>query len=163
MIRYVFPFVAFAVLTACADAGTYPSLAKRPFETGQPASPLLPPQQALPSDPALRDRVVNQVRKAEAGVSDFNAALAPAQTAARNAGAENSESWIEAQMAVSRLERTLFAARDALAALDDERRVATSDNPGDRAAIEAAIATVEAIDARQSAEIEKLAEAINRR
>jgi hypothetical protein len=162
MIWSVFPIVAFALLTACADAGTYPSLAKRPFEAGQPA-PLPPSMPALLPDSALRKRVADQLRKAEAGVSDFKEALAPAQTAARAAGAENSESWIEAQMAVSRLERTLSPARDALAALDDERRLAISDNPEDRAAIEAAIATVESIDARQSAEIEKLAEAINRR
>jgi hypothetical protein len=160
MIRFVILLVASASLVACAASGTYPSLAKRPFETGQPA-PSTPPPPLPRADPALRQRAADQVRQAQESVSDFEKALAPAQTAVRSAGAESSESWIEAQMAISRLERTLSPARDALAVLDEERRLAIAGDAEDLAAIEAAVATVEAIDARQSAEVEKLTETIN--
>ena len=58
---------------------------------------------------------------------------------------------------VTRLEQTTGPARDALAALDDERRF-LDQRPGspDIPALQAAIAEVEAIDARQSASIHEL-------
>ncbi len=155
-----FPALAIAALLAgCAVSGEYPSLAKRPFEK-PPANPTSPPPAAVvPSDPALQGRVADMLKLARAGVADFDATLPAAREAVRRGtgAAEGSDPWIEAQMAVSRLERTLEPARNALADLDDERRI-LDQHPGspDQPALEAAIAEVEMIDARQSSSIRAL-------
>ena len=155
-----FPVILIPVLMAgCAAPGDYPSLAKRPFEK-PPANPSTPPPEtAVPSDPALLARIAEALKQATGGVADFEAALPAARDAAQrgSAATEGSDPWIEAQMAVSLLERTLEPARNALAALDDERRI-LEQRPGspDLAAIEAAIAQVEDIDTRQTASVRAL-------
>lgn len=155
-----FPLILIAALLAgCASPVGYPSLARRPFEK-PPANPAPPPvESAVPSDPALLGRVADAVKLAKDGVPDFEAAVPAARDAAQKGvgAAQGSEPWIAAQLAVTRLERTLEPARNALAALDDERRY-VDQHPGspDRAALEAAISEVEAIDARQSAMIHQL-------
>lgn len=148
-----------ALIAGCAAPGDYPSLAKRPFEKAPANPPSPPPEVAIPSDPALLGRIADALKQAREGVSDFEAALLVAREAAKRGSgmAEGSDPWINAQLAVSRLERTLEPARNALAALDDERRIIDL-HPGspDHAPLEAAIAEVEAIDMRQSASIREL-------
>ena len=79
------------------------------------------------------------------------------------AGPSGSESWIAAQLDLSRLEATLEPARAALSALDGERRgVVTTGSTVDLAALEAAIAEVEAIDSAQSKQVADLIAALNR-
>lgn len=152
--------LAFPVLLAgCTAPGEYPSLAKRPFEKPPSNASYPPPGQLVPSDPAVQARIADALKNARDGVADFNATLPLARDAVnRGSGAaEGSDPWIDAQMTVSRLERTLEPARNALADLDDERR-ALDQHPGspDQPALEAAIAEVETIDARQSASIREL-------
>ena len=148
-----------ALIAGCAAPGEYPSLAKRPFEK-PPSNPSpTPVESTIPSDAAVQARIADALKKARDGVADFNATLPLARSAAeRGTGTpEGSDPWIDAQMAVSRLERTLEPARNALADLDDERRL-LDQHPGspDQPALEAAIAEVEMIDARQSASIREL-------
>lgn len=161
MMRLSLPacLVAAALLSGCAAEGTYPSLAKRPFETGGAAPPPPSPPPATPSDEALLARVASALKDAQAGVPAFEAALGPARDSARRASgaAEGSEPWIAGQMAVSRLERTLEPAQAALSQLDEERRL-VQQNPTspDLPAIQAAIDEVQAIEERQSAAVKEL-------
>lgn len=146
------------LIAGCAAQGEYPSLAKRPFEKTQ-SSPPPPVESGFPSDPASLARIADAVKQAREGVSGFEAVLPAASDAARRAvgSAEGSEAWISGQLAVSRLERALGSARNALSTLDDERRF-LAQRPGspDQPELDAAIAEVEAIDARQSASIKEL-------
>ena len=148
-----------ALIVGCAAPGEYPSLAKRPFEKPPSNPSTTPVEPTIPSDLAVLARIADALKRAREGVADFNAALPVARAAAeRGSGAsEGSDPWIDAQMAVSRLERTLEPARNALADLDDERRV-LDQHPGspDQPALKEAIAEVEMIDTRQSASIREL-------
>lgn len=148
-----------ALLSACADPGAYPSLAKRPFEKPPAARPEAPPAPPPASDAALLGRIADALKQARDGVADFEAALPSARAAAEHASgaAPESYAWIDGQVMVTRLVRTTGPARDALAALDDERRFLDQhpESP-DRAALQAALTEVEAIDTRQSAAISAL-------
>ena len=147
------PFSAL-LLGACADPGSFPSLAPRPYEKGGTA-PVAPAEAIKASDPALLARLSAAVTRAEAGQGAFATALDAARkaTAASN-GQQASEAWIEAQMAVSRLERTREAAQGALADLDQEKRVMLFGPPSaDLPALEAAMARVSAIDGEQLAAV----------
>jgi hypothetical protein len=150
------PFSAL-MLGACADPGSFPSLAPRPYEKGG-AVPAAPVETIKPSDPALLDRLNAAVARAEAGQGAYATALASARSAtAAGAGQSGSEAWIEAQMAVSRLERTREAAQGALADLDQEKRVMLFGPPSaDLPAMEAAMARVSAIDGEQLAAVTAL-------
>lgn len=161
--RLILPaLVAALVLVGCTSRGSFPSLAKRPFETAQP--PARPAPTAVPSDAALLARIARFVGDARAGTAAFERAADAARPLAAGAGAPASESWIAAQTAISGLEPLTAPARDALAALDQERVLLGSDaNPADRAALEAAIGDVEGIAARQTAMIESLLALVNRR
>lgn len=159
MIKRITAILVPALLSACAASGPYPSLAKRPFERPPVATPEAPPAPLPASDPALLGRIADALKQAKDGVPGFEAALPVARTAAERAwgAAQESDAWIDGQVMVTRLERTTGPARDALAALDDERRF-LDQHPGspDVVALQSAIAEVEAIDARQSEAIHAL-------
>jgi hypothetical protein len=149
------PFSAL-LLGACADPGSFPSLAPRPYEKGGTA-PVAPAEAIKASDPALLARLNASVARAEAGQGAFATALDAAHSAMAGAGPRGSEAWIEAQMAVSRLERTREAAQGALADLDQEKRVMLFGPPSpDLPALEAAMARVSAIDGEQLAAVTAL-------
>lgn len=153
---------ALILSTACADQGAFPSLARRPVENAglAPAAPA----PVVPADAELAKRIVFAIAKAKDGVEAFDLSLGAAKAAVTRPGGSESEAWIEAQLAVTRLETTLAPAREALSALDGERRgVVSNGNEADLAALETAIATVEAIDSRQSGEVRKLIDALNAR
>ena len=149
------------LLAACAGQGEFPSLAKRPVETA-PVDP--PPPPAPPAaDAALAKRLDDARATAGAGRAAHEAALAPARVAVQAAGPSGSESWIAAQLELSRLEATLEPARAALSALDAERHsIVSRGNPADLALLEAAIAEIEGIEARQSAAFTNLMEKVSR-
>ena len=159
MMKHFLVLLIPALIAGCAAPTGYPSLAKRPFEKPPSNPSSTPVEPTIPSDPALQACIADALKRAREGVADFNAALPVARTATeRGSGAsEGSDPWIDAQMAVSRLERTLEPARNALADLDDERRF-LDQHPGspDQSALTAAIAEVEIIDTRQSTSIREL-------
>ncbi len=153
--------MAFAFSTACADQGEFPSLARRPVEIAGLTPP--PPPAVVPADPALAQRVAFATAKARDGVEAFELSLGAAQTAVARAGGSGSETWIAAHLAVSRFQTTLAPAREALSALDGERRgVVSRGSADDASALEAAIAEVETIDGRQASETRKLLDALSR-
>lgn len=153
-------------LSACGTTGNYPSLNPRPIETK--AAGLLgePDIQAAPSAPASAatmtkiDAALSAARSADAA---FQNALGSTQAAVRGAGSSGSESWIAAQMAVSALEGTRAPVKSSLSDLDGLLRAALAGPPSeDLANVEAAIRTVEGIDARHNTAMEELLRALSR-
>lgn len=160
------PLTALILLSACAAPGEFPSLNPRPIEAqaaGLLSEPA--PKAALlgPSDPAL----VARIEAAQRAAIDSDAAFLPALERARllvgAAGAAESESWIAAQMAISVAEShrapVQTALRDLDAALSALRLVAPTE---DIARVEHAIRETEALDARQSAQVQALVAALSR-
>jgi hypothetical protein len=118
---FLFLFLApLAWLGGCAEDGPFPSLAQRPAEreyarelTTVPAAPA-----PLPDDPAVAERVAGFAADARRGASEFEAAYAAAAAAAARAGGPGSDSWAEAQQAVSRAAAAQATTTRALADLD---------------------------------------------
>ena len=164
------PFVTLAALAVlagglagCAAPGPYPSLAPRPIEKalGEPAVP--PVVAPLPDDPAVAARVASLLGEARAGDAEFRAALPAASAAVRRAGAVGSDSWIEAQQAVSRAETAESRTTRALADLDRfgvDQAVARALSPSDLARLQAASAQVQGIADSQHAEIVRMEAAL---
>jgi hypothetical protein len=111
------------ILAGCGSIeGKFPSLAKRPFETD--AAPIESVAAARETARQLPDSLAIQVnaieRKFDAGRADYAALLGPAQaTASRAAGsAIGSEAWVNAQLIVSRLDKSRAEAVLAQAEID---------------------------------------------
>ena len=145
-------------LAACVPQGEFPSLAMRPAELDRSMEP---PQRApveVPPDAELRGRVEALRRRAAEGDRAFDAAYGATEAAVSVAGARESDSWIEAQPALSRLEATRVETMTALAELD-QLAMARVDQPtgeADFAAINAAIAEVERIALAQQSRMDRL-------
>ena len=138
-------------LAGCVAADGFPSLAQRPAERNISIEEPVRPAVDVPSDPALRAQIVQLLAQAADGNRAFYSALAPAQAAVAAAGGAGSESWVEAQQALSRLEATREPTARALAELDRLAlaRAELPTNEGDFAAISAAIAEAGRIAADQ--------------
>ena len=148
---------AAALLAGCVSQGPFPSLAPRPDERLAIDEPVREAPQ-IPDDNALRariDRLLGEARSGDAAFErDYEAA---ARTAAR-AGAEGSDSWIEAQQALSRAEVSRGQATEAADALH-QLALARADqptSPGDLAILEAAIDRADRIVAAQQARMNRL-------
>ncbi len=119
--------------------------------------PARPPVEVAP-DPALRERVAQLRGQAERGVRVFDATYGPAEAAVRRSGAEGSESWIDAQQAVSRLEAARADTTRALAELHriSLERADLPTSADDQQMLDAAIAEAEGFAAGQQARIDLL-------
>jgi hypothetical protein len=132
-------------------------LAQRPGEN----EPIEEPVRTAPvvaDDASLRARLAELVGQARQGMAAFNDAYGPAERMARNAGASGSDSWVEAQQALSRLEASRGETTGTASELDQLNR-ARADLPtsaGDQAAIDAAIADVDRLAAEQQARIRQV-------
>jgi hypothetical protein len=177
-IRPVAAFLPLVLATACASPGPYPSLAPRAIERGQPGGLALAGC-PVPADPAaalggpasvappaprrdaqLRARVNELIGTARAGQAEFAQALPQAERSAARAGAPNSETWIEAQQELSRLEAARARTADALSALDDLSLRPASvpvTNPEDQLAVAEALEDVRALALAQDQAIARLA------
>jgi hypothetical protein len=123
MLRRFFAFlalVAVAPLDVQAASRGYPSLAKRPAESGERLAPRAPVAVAAVADPALVETVRSLADKAQAGERAFRAELARGEGAVRAAaGAEPvSEAWVVAQVAISAADTARYESVAALAGLD---------------------------------------------
>ena len=152
-----------AGLAGCAAPGPYPSLAQRPIEKslGEPGVP--PVVAPLPDDPAVATRVSAFLADAQAGDRAFRAALPAAEQAVRKAGAVGSDSWIQAQQALSRAETAEAETTRVLAEIDrfsvDEAN-AKALSAADLARLQAATAEVQRIADAQQADIRRLQAAL---
>lgn len=153
-------------LTGCAEAGKYPSLNPRPIEAkaeGLLAEPTAPEAPLAPATADALSKIDAALRLAEGGVSAFDAALPATRSAAKAAGASGSESWINAQMAVSALEQHRGPVKSALADLGELLRTTLSGPPGeDLARVQDAIRAAEAMDAQQGEAITTLLRSLSR-
>jgi hypothetical protein len=157
---------ALAALAAggCGQDGSFPSLEPRAIESEDPlAEPVRTPP-VVASEPAVRARADALLAEARTGDRAFEAAYARAAAAAGRAGAPGSESWVEAQQAISRAEAARAATGRALAELDrlaaERARVPT--NESDMALVRSTLEAVEAIAATQQQRLDRLRGTVRR-
>ena len=147
-----------AALGGCVAEDGFPSLAPRPAErdlsTEEPER--LPAEPA--DDVALRAQVSELRAQAAEGDRAFDAAFPGAQAAVSAAGRRESDSWVAAQQALSRLEAARTPTMRALAELDGiaVERAGQPASTADLAAIDAAIEAVGQIAAAQQERIDRL-------
>jgi hypothetical protein len=123
--RPIIPTIAL-LLAGCATApgtGTYPSLAKRPIESGGTSASAPAPTPAVTTpgdDTALTDQVARLTAQAREGAATFDKGFPDAERQAQAAAksAVSSDAWVNAQIAVSALESARNDCVSALAALD---------------------------------------------
>ena len=157
--------VPLLVAAGCAAPGPYPSLAPRPAEKAyaEDAEERQPTPQ--PDDPALASEIDRLLAEARAGGADFDAALPAAQAAASASGAAGSDSWIEAQQNLSRLESARARTTAALADLDRlavERTSAGTLGEADAGRLRAATAEIQALADNQAERLRRLGESLIR-
>lgn len=123
--------LALCLTTAgCVANGPFPSLQPRAAEqTSNMEEPVRQPV-LIASEQPLRARTAGLLATARRGQQAFEAAFGTASTSAARAGAAGSESWIEAQQAISRVEAARAETVQALADLDalsiERAEIATS-------------------------------------
>lgn len=158
-------FVALLAAAGCAAPGPYPSLAPRPAEKAYAEDADERRPTPRPDDPALAAEIDRLAAEARAGAADFDSALPAAQAAAGAAGAGGSDSWIEAQQGLSRLESARAWTTAALADLDRlavERGSAGTLGEGDGQRLRAAIAEIQALADSQADRLRRLGESLIR-
>ena len=145
-------------LAGCVASDGFPSLAPRPAERIVSVQEPVHPAVDVPSEPALRARIAELERQASEGNLAFESAYGATEAAVGKAGGHGSDSWVEAEQALSRLEATRAPTTRALAELDrlaiERAEVAT--NAEDFAAINAALASVDAVAVRQQQRWDRL-------
>ena len=159
MIR--FAAVLALLMSACATTPTgEPSLAPRAAEAIDPRVPIPSEVIAGPADPALAARIAQLLAEVRGGDAAFQAAAQDAERLTAAAGPAQSESWIEAQQAVSAAVAARAPVSRAIADLDElaATRLMTSGGmpPGDLAALQAAATEAAAIGERQAAAIDRM-------
>ena len=160
------PLLAVLLLGGCAGSvSSFPSLAPRPIEKGQPladsATPAAPAAVALA--PALLARAADLVKQGEAGDAAFaTAARGTCGAIDRGRGAATgSEAWVAAQQALSALEAERRATTMALQeadtlVLEQAQQAQGSDKPVDLTPLTSAAATLSALDTAQSARLDSI-------
>jgi hypothetical protein len=145
------------LLAGCISEGPFPSLAPREGEQLAIEEPVRAAIE-VPSDPALLRRAAGYREQAARGERTFEAAHGPAQAAARAAGRAGSDSWIEAEQAISRLEAARGETMGALAELDRlaAERADMPTSVADMEALTGMMAVVQDIADRQQARIDRL-------
>ena len=150
-----------ACLAGCVSQGPFPSLAPRPAEQEDWTEEPVHAAPAVADDAALRTRIAALLVEAREGGRAFEADLPAAERATAHPAAAESDAWIEAQQAISRLEASRGKTDEAAAELHQLQLARTGQptSAADLAAIDAAIEAVDAIVARQQREMDR----INRR
>jgi len=146
------------LLSACAPAGDFPSLRPRAVEALRPDAPLPAPPPLRPASPEVAAQVSGIVARGQDGQRAFEAALPGVQTLVAAAGTGASESWTQAQQAISRLDAERGPSVVALADLD---ALATAlgtqgERVNDLAVIRAAAADLAAVVGRQRETLDQL-------
>jgi len=148
---------AAALAPACAPDGSFPSLAPRSVERLSTEEPVRV-QPLVPADPALSSQVAELLALARRGNAEFQAALPAARASVGRAGAAGSDSWVEAQQAVSRLEGARAETAAAVTRLDSLsiERAARPTNAADFQALLGALEIAQSLADGQKAEIDSL-------
>jgi hypothetical protein len=153
----VLAIAAAALLSGCITHGPWPSLAPRPDEHLTIEEPVREAQQ-IADDSALRVRVNNLIAEARAGNAEFERDYGAAAQAAARAGAQGSDSWMNAQQAISRVEAARGRTSGAAAELHElaAARAGQPTSLADQAALEAAIDQADAVVAAQQARLNRI-------
>ena len=94
--------LALGPLSACSTPpGNYPSLAPRPQEAIDPRIPVPNEVHVGPADPTLSAHLAALIDQAQSGDRAFQGIAENAERLAASAGAQQSESWVAAQQALS--------------------------------------------------------------
>ena len=160
-IRILLGLSASACVVGCAaPVHNVPSLAPRAAEAIDPRVPIPGDVIVGPADANLSTHLAALIDQAEAGDSAFQGAAAEAERLAQAAGAQQSESWVVAQQALSAAHSARGPTTRALGDIDALAARALEQQgglpPGNLAAIQTAVATVSAIDNRQAARIDAI-------
>jgi hypothetical protein len=156
--RLAFPALAALLLAGCVSQGPFPSLAPRAAELEDWSEEPVRAAPEVADDPVLGILIAAQHGEARAGARAFDAEAPAAERAAARAGREGSDSWLEAQQAISRLEAARGQTATALAELHQISldRAGTPTSDADQAALKAAIEEAEAIAASQQQRIDRI-------
>jgi len=147
-----------ACLAGCVSQGPFPSLALRPAEqedwTEEPAHAA----PVVADDAALRTRISALIGEAREGGRAFDADLPAAERATAHVGPAESDSWVEAQQAISRLQASRGRTDEAAAELHQLRlaRAGQPTSATDLAALDAAIEEVGALVERQQGQLDRI-------
>lgn len=144
-------------LAGCAAEGNFPSLGVRPAEKLSMEEPIREAP-VIARDADLARKIADLLAEARQGQSQYEESLPAVRAATSGAGAAGSESWIEAQQALSRLEAARAPTATALAELDalSVRRTNLPINAGDLAALQGAIDAVSMLVRGQQETIDRL-------
>lgn len=116
--RTLIAFSLIPLAAACSPTtGAFPGLAVRPIESRSDAVVVAPPSTAAADAKVAARAMAIAAESAEAG-NAFNAALSVAQSRAASAGAAGSESWIAAQLALTKLDQARARTVGGLAEID---------------------------------------------
>jgi hypothetical protein len=146
-----------ALLAGCVTGGPFPSLAPRPDERLAIEEPVREAP-VVADDPALRARIAALLAEARQGDRTFEADYGAAARTAARGGAVGSDSWIEAQQALSRIEAARGRTSDAVAELH-QLALARAGQPAsaaDRQALDDAVAEADRLVAAQQARVDRL-------
>lgn len=134
------------LIAGCAAAGEFPSLQPRPVEQLSMEEPVREAA-VVPADSALVGRARALLTEAQRGDQAFEVAYGRALPAVRAAGRSGSDSWINAQQAISRVEAARADTSTALANLDQlvGERDDVATNADDEAEIRAMLVEVSRI------------------
>src|SRR5689334_5419853 len=108
-------------LSGCVSQGPFPSLAPRPAEQEDWTEEPVHAAPAVADDAALRARIAALVAEAREGARAFEADRPATERAVAHIGPTESDSWVEAQQAISRLEASRGRTMDAAAELHQLR------------------------------------------
>ena len=164
MTARLLPCLLAILAAACVPEGDFPSLAQRPGERDLSTEEPARAEVEVPDDAELRSRLATLRQQAGAGDRAFDAAYGGAAAAVAAAGAPESDSWVEAQQALSRLEAERAPTMGALADLDAiaMERIGVATSAADFAAINAAIAAVERLAVVQQQRMDSLRARLSR-
>lgn len=165
MNRAIGPSALVIALAGCAPPIDAPSLAMRPSEIARETA-IAPSAEPTVSagkeiDGSVRQRIDAAVKRAQDGRAEFEQSLGIATGAVGKArgAAVGSDSWIDAQLTVTRLERTREPATSALAELDVIRRELEASGLGyTLAPLDRATAAITDINDRQQSALAALSE-----
>jgi len=155
MRRLALPFAL--LLAGCVSQGPFPSLAPREGEQLAIEEPVREAVEVA-DDEGVRALLTARLAEAQLGARAFDGLYAEAERIVARAGPEGSDSWIEAQQAISRLTVARMRTAETLAGLSSIslERAQQPTSEADQRAIEAALAEVERIAINQQGRIDRL-------
>ena len=137
-----------------SPGGPYPSLQPRAAERIDPRVPIEKPMNNRPPNAAMTAQLQALVEEARGGEPAFDSAAGEAERLAASAGARESESWIQAQEALTAAVAARKPVATALGDIDEmgARALQTQGGiaPNDLAAIDRAAREVAAIDQKEA-------------